>query len=247
MRKPRKLGRGWEPQLCNWTATRKWHSQIYGLSSWYANSPQGVKNKIREDNSCHTFSPQFLCLNVLAFFCTGLFGLAWFCTLGTQGIFYTRVAGLLGEQGVRSSKIGCHQVRDKNWEELLWNHSGWYFRVFSSHPTIPKAHGTSLVVQWLRPHAPCAEGPGQIPTQGTRSHMLQLRPMCAQSLSLVLFATLWTVTGHAPLSMEFFRQDYWNGLLFPSPRDLRDPGIETESPASPALAGGFFTTELRPK
>jgi len=31
------------------------------------------------------------------------------------------------------------------------------------------------VVQWLRPRAPSAGGPGLIPSQGTRSHMLQLR------------------------------------------------------------------------
>ena len=40
--------------------------------------------------------------------------------------------------------------------------------------------------------------------------------------------------------MEFSRPEYWSGLLFPSPGDLSDPGIET---ASPALTGGFFTTE----
>ena len=42
--------------------------------------------------------------------------------------------------------------------------------------------------------------------------------------------------------MEFFRQEYWSGLPFPSPGDLPDPEIEPASPASPALAGGFFTT-----
>ena len=36
--------------------------------------------------------------------------------------------------------------------------------------------GTSLVVQWLRLHAPNAGGTGLIPGQGTRSHMPQLRP-----------------------------------------------------------------------
>ena len=36
--------------------------------------------------------------------------------------------------------------------------------------------GTSLLVQWLRLSAPNAGGPGSIPGQGTRSHMLQLRP-----------------------------------------------------------------------
>ena len=35
----------------------------------------------------------------------------------------------------------------------------------------------------------------------------------------------------APLSMEFSRQGYWSGLLFPSPGDLPDPGIEPRSPA----------------
>ena len=37
-----------------------------------------------------------------------------------------------------------------------------------------------------------------------------------------------------------FRQEYWSGLPFPLPGDLPDSGIK---PASPALAGGFFTTE----
>ena len=46
----------------------------------------------------------------------------------------------------------------------------------------------------------------------------------------------------APLSMEFSRQEYWSGLPFPSPGDLPDPEIKPMSPASPALAGGFFTT-----
>ena len=62
-----------------------------------------------------------------------------------------------------------------------------------------------------------------------------------QSLSHVpLFATPWTVAHQAPLSTEFSRQEYWSGLLFPSPGDLTDPGIE---PESSALAGRFFTTE----
>ena len=39
-----------------------------------------------------------------------------------------------------------------------------------------------------------------------------------KSLSYVwLFVTPWTVAYQAPLSMEFSRQGYWNGLPFPSP------------------------------
>ena len=44
-------------------------------------------------------------------------------------------------------------------------------------------------------------------------------------------ATLWTIACQAPLSMEFSRQEYWSGLPFPSPEDLRDTGIEPGSPA----------------
>ena len=63
----------------------------------------------------------------------------------------------------------------------------------------------------------------------------------AQSFICVgLFVTPWTEPCQAPLPMGFSRQEYWSGLPFPSPRDLPDPGIRA---ASPALAGGFFTTE----
>ena len=30
--------------------------------------------------------------------------------------------------------------------------------------------------------------------------------------------------------MGFFMQEYWSGLLFPSPEDLPDPGIKRGSP-----------------
>ena len=40
--------------------------------------------------------------------------------------------------------------------------------------------------------------------------------------------------------MGFPRQEYWRGLPLSSPGDLPNPGIK---PTSPALAGGFFTTE----
>ena len=40
------------------------------------------------------------------------------------------------------------------------------------------------MVQWLRLHAPNAGGPGLIPDQGTRSHMLQLRPGIAKQINI---------------------------------------------------------------
>ena len=39
------------------------------------------------------------------------------------------------------------------------------------------------------------------------------------------------------------RQEYWSGLPCSPPGDLPDPGMEPTSSESPALAGGFFTTE----
>ena len=65
--------------------------------------------------------------------------------------------------------------------------------------------------------------------------------MCVLS-RVRLFATLWTVAHHGPLSMKFSRQEYWNRLPFPIPGDLFDPGTELAFLASPELAGRFFTT-----
>ena len=50
-----------------------------------------------------------------------------------------------------------------------------------------------------------------------------------------LFATRGTVARQASLSMEFSREEYWNGWPFSSPGDLPDPGIK---PRSPALQAG---------
>ena len=53
-------------------------------------------------------------------------------------------------------------------------------------------------------------------------------------------ATPWTVAYQSPPSMGFPRQEYGSGFPFPSLGDLPDLGIKS---GSPALAGGFFTTE----
>ena len=52
-----------------------------------------------------------------------------------------------------------------------------------------------------------------------------------KSLSRVwLFVTPWTVARQAPLFTGFSRQEYWNGLPFPSPGDLPSPRSEPRSP-----------------
>ena len=58
----------------------------------------------------------------------------------------------------------------------------------------------------------------------------------ARVLSCVqLFATPWIVACQAPLFVGFSGQEYWSGLLFPSPEYLPDAEIESRSPVSPAV------------
>ena len=52
----------------------------------------------------------------------------------------------------------------------------------------------------------------------------------------------WTADREDALCMEFSRQEHRTGWPFPIPGYLPNPGIEPVSLSSPALAGGFFTT-----
>jgi len=45
-----------------------------------------------------------------------------------------------------------------------------------------------------------------------------------------------TVAHQAPLSMEFSRQEYWDGFPFPSTGDLADSGIKPRSPVLQAAS-----------
>ena len=51
------------------------------------------------------------------------------------------------------------------------------------------------------------------------------------------FMTPWTIACQAPPSMGCSRQEYWSGLLFPSPEDLPHAEMEYASLVSPALEG----------
>ena len=64
--------------------------------------------------------------------------------------------------------------------------------------------------------------------------------VCAQ-LYLTL-CDLMDCSLEAPLSMRFFRQEYWSGLPFPLSGALPDPGIKPVAFVSAALAGRFYTT-----
>ena len=57
---------------------------------------------------------------------------------------------------------------------------------------------------------------------------LKVKVLVAQSCP-----TVWEpvdVARQAPLSMGFSWQEYWSGLLFPTPRNLPIPGIKARSP-----------------
>ena len=56
-----------------------------------------------------------------------------------------------------------------------------------------------------------------------------------------LLATPWTSPPGSSVH-AMFKQKYWSGLPFFTPGDLPEPGIETTSLVSSALAGGFFIT-----
>ena len=54
-------------------------------------------------------------------------------------------------------------------------------------------------------------------------HVCLVHHICLSSVCF--FATPWTVAHQTLLSMGFFRQENWSGLLFPSPGDLPDWGL----------------------
>ena len=77
-------------------------------------------------------------------------------------------------------------------------------------------------------------------TVAINSYISQRQGLCVLSLSRVwLFATPWTVTHQALLSLEFSKARIVSELPFPTPGDLPNPGIKH---MNPPLASGFFTT-----
>ena len=95
-------------------------------------------------------------------------------------------------------------------------------------------------------------GPGT--QRGAQSHRgsgrgvgVQPSPLCEERAcmhakllqSRLAHATLWTIARQALLSMEFSKQEYWDGLPCPSPGDFPDPGIELVSLSLLHCQAGF--------
>ena len=75
-----------------------------------------------------------------------------------------------------------------------------------------------------------------------RTFLTQRLNPCLLHCKYILYHWATCVCMHAksiqaPLPMEFSRWEYWSGLPFPAPEDLPNPGMETTSLVSPALAG----------
>ena len=74
---------------------------------------------------------------------------------------------------------------------------------------------------------------------------ISITPACLHAKSIQLCLTFCDPMDCSPSSSsvhEFFRQEYWSGLPFPSPGDLFDSEIKRASLMSPASAGRYFTT-----
>ena len=71
---------------------------------------------------------------------------------------------------------------------------------------------------------------------------LPVSPNCVCAQLCLILCDPKNCTPQAPLSMEFSRQEFWGGFLFPTPGDLPDPGIKPMSAASLGIGSRFFTT-----
>ena len=128
--------------------------------------------------------------------------------------------------GCSSSSFSVHgifQTRILEWVAISYS---------KGFPSDPGIEPTSLVSLALAGGFFTTVPPGKT---------LNLDMLSPQSLSYVqLFVAPWTC--QAPLPMEFPRQEYYDGVPFPTSGYLLHPGIELTSFVSPALADGLFTT-----
>ena len=116
------------------------------------------------------------------------------------------------------------QVRTCGPSWRLCQMAGWFLPSFNSY--VPET----------------ADGPAAVLPSQIHLFVYAARSgICVQSLSHVRLCDPRTVAHQAPVSTGFSRQEYWRGLLFLSPEDLPNPGIE---PGSPTLQTDSLPTEL---
>ena len=114
----------------------------------------------------------------------------------------------------------------------------------SVHYQVPESTQTHVhqVSDAIQPSPPLSS-PSPPPLNLSQHQGLFKRVSSSHQVAKVLDPYRLNKAHQAPLPMGFSRQEYWSGLPCPPPGDLPDPVIKPMSPVTPALAGGFFTTE----
>ena len=128
---------------------------------------------------------------------------------------------VLLQEWIPSSRISpvFPEIAQKLRSFLCSGHSTWSPLDFSRHRT----------------------GPHSIPLESL-SQFLTAWLYCAHSLVSICNTVDCTPPGSSVCGVFFSRQEYWSRLPFHTRWDLPNPRMEPKSQASPALAGGFFTT-----
>ena len=121
----------------------------------------------------------------------------------------------------------------------------WSFR-FSISPSNDYSGLISFRINWLNLLAVQGTLKSLLQHHRSKASILRCSAFFTVQLShpyshIQLFATLWTTSHQAPLSLGFSRHEYWSGLPCSFPGDLPDPGIEPVSLTSLAMAGVLFT------
>ena len=157
----------------------------------------------------------------------------------TNKLTHTHTEGF--PSGASGKELPCQSRRHETWVRSLGQEDplekGMQLTsVFFSIPrTDEPVRLPSIELQWVKQD------------WSNLAHMCIHRAQVSKYLSFSnarLFAIPQTAAHQSPLSLRFSRQGYWNGLPFPYPGDLPDPGIE---PRSPALQADSLLTELQGK
>ena len=123
-------------------------------------------------------------------------------------------------QFVGSQRVGHDWATDLIWSEWVWKIGRWYVVGFLG------ILSRVIVEHWCCVF--CGEDSISIHLLYLFLTQFSVYALCVCMLShfscIWLLATLWTLAFQAPLSSS--RQEYWNELPCPPPRDLPDSGIE---------------------
>ena len=134
-----------------------------------------------------------------------------FCTLIPRNSFSTKRETLkclltCGYHLVKKDKWGCEWVKMNEWLSLA-SESPFRDSLTGGYEIMISDGSCTALSQSV------SKGSRQIRKGLVHSYVTVLSSFS----DIWLFVTLWTVAHQLPLSIRFFRQEYWNGLPCPSP------------------------------